>query len=1473
MDNRNPRYPVQPPGFGMMQGASQFIPPGIQLYSMMQQPMMSPQQMMGPAGIQPVQPAGMRHPQIGVPPPYTQQLAENYQAKVRVSKARMKGHMTMSAEEERKDLERKQQLQRLKQEFTKAASGGLEADVLIESMFGKSDKPNPKEEDGFGDFMGGPNEAVSESTRGSQSVSGHQSNITMVTSSLTSVVTGNMTSASNGGVQQISSITPPQQEKKDLMTMMFEYSDLTAPSKPKVFQKTSLKEINPTYNHLTASHIHLDSQQARKWDYMGTENLSDLFIAEAQKDKKSAALQPSKPSPASKHLSKPPPWLHDDSQIPQLYKQVLEASLVDGKINTDRLYPLLMLSGLQREMLGHIWGLANKETPGQLIKSELFTILALVALVQNNYKIVSTDILSRCPHPPVPVLNAMMASSGMMTSGDTSQSAISSDGSSQLAIPPGSTSQSAVLLSGAGQSTMPPGGTSQQVTVRSGPSQLMMHTALFSQQMSTVVYPGKLPSHLTNSSSPATLPVTQLPALAINQGAVPKTTQHDNDDDFEDFQVAPAPTNSKYFGNFLNEIKSEKQLPVKDEGKYLYKVPKPDDEAIAVSMSPEICQSTVRNFFCSDDSSEGGGSLDDEYYDGYKSPDSKPSDSSTSQFSTSDQSESEDFRNFDCYLDELSKKEQELKKDISPLHCSISTKGKQPQATPTPQKIPAVITLVNQLSSPSFHSSGGSNGSLDNFADFTEFKSASGSNVAYCKVQEVTSRMAEDISFSSIQQAQAIVTPGNKGVTQDSMEGNSEVSSRDIILIGDEDKYAALRNLGLYDDLSLVSLPATQGSSTFPSSQDEGQGAEDNWADFQGADFAQIHGGSEANTSLSNIYIPATDIAIKSGTSAGSESLNDRLVQTSSGETSVTVSSVSSSWAAFASPASKPAEIGDWTGYAISGIGISENKTIAAPSIQMGYPINNSTVYLTGQEEDDWADFQGSGVDRMHSFPIEEESSNQISLVQIRKENLHKDEVLNMFSVIHDHSPQIHLIKSKLEESQKISNKEEEEEFYTFSTSDISVHNNSNSDVHKQKPASAKTFNHELKEPEHSKTTNIPMDLDLRGPDEDLYPEPPPLDDSPTEEEDYYSRGYDFDDFMQPKSLEKKSSVNLHIFSSKKPSYVPTEKKTDDNRSQLNLDRKKSPVDLDDNDSLSSKDMYVSKDRNGTQGDDAQSVASLEFATGKRIHELKDMEGADSQSISSNEFGNFEISKLPNSHSESKSLDSLDLCTSDPSTDTATSEQEDKEVSFMSEMQDNQTNGIMFPILGDRYSGLLQDVPGSDRHLCEWQRCLGSCYQMIMDANNIFNSISSSAVCNEIMRSSRGADYVQGIIEIYRIVCRIALSMKTAALSNDKLQQLLKDINQAWNNLTAFLAGGSLMPDPHSLDFSSAVVLSDDVSSQYKACGICVLNVEIWPHGKDREEENTCLTYGGRQYHATCANFWINCVKPTLPALKLPELL
>ena len=74
-----------------------------------------------------------------------------------------------------------------------------------------------------------------------------------------------------------------------------------------------------------------------------------------------------------------------------------------------------------------------------------------------------------------------------------------------------------------------------------------------------------------------------------------------------------------------------------------------------------------------------------------------------------------------------------------------------------------------------------------------------------------------------------------------------------------------------------------------------------------------------------------------------------------------------------------------------------------------------------------------------------------------------------------------------------------------------------------------------------------------------------------------------------------------------------------------------------------------------------------------------------------------------------------------------------------------------------------------------------------------------------------------------------------------------------------------------TIDFASAALNADDVESRDRTCGLCLLDVDWQPC--DVSVSLPKLSYGGRQYHAACANFWINFVDLTLPSLTIPELL
>ncbi|EDL15730.1 AP1 gamma subunit binding protein 1, isoform CRA_b, partial [Mus musculus] len=195
------------------------------------------------------------------------------------------------------------------------------------------------------------------------------------------------------------------------------------------------------------------------------------------------------------------------------------------------------------------------------------------------------------------------------------------------------------------------------------------------------------------------------------------------------------------------------------------------------------------------------------------------------------------------------------------------------------------------------------------------------------------------------------------------------------------------------------------------------------------------------------------------------------------------------------------------------------------------------------------------------------------------------------------------------------------------------------------------------------------------------------------------------------------------------------------------------------------------------------------------------------------------------------------------------------------------------PVIRDKYKDLTGEVEENERYAYEWQRCLGSALDVIKKANDTLNGISSSAVCTEVIQSAQGMEYLLGVVEVYRVTKRVELGIKATAVCSEKLQQLLKDIDKVWNNLIGFMSLATLTPDENSLDFSSCMLRPGIKNAQELACGVCLLNVDSRSRAFNSETDSFKLAYGGHQYHASCANFWINCVEPKPPGLLLPDLL
>ncbi|XP_069610379.1 synergin gamma-like isoform X3 [Ranitomeya imitator] len=174
---------------------------------------------------------------------------------------------------------------------------------------------------------------------------------------------------------------------------------------------------------------------------------------------------------------------------------------------------------------------------------------------------------------------------------------------------------------------------------------------------------------------------------------------------------------------------------------------------------------------------------------------------------------------------------------------------------------------------------------------------------------------------------------------------------------------------------------------------------------------------------------------------------------------------------------------------------------------------------------------------------------------------------------------------------------------------------------------------------------------------------------------------------------------------------------------------------------------------------------------------------------------------------------------------------------------------------------------------------------VIQKANEILSSISQPSVCSEVLLSSQGADYISGVVEVYRLSKRMEGGMRARNIDCERLRLVLRDIELSWNNLQAFLSicpsllqtlvrksptwhhaqDSRLAPSQSTLDSAAEGASSDPSPCLQSCCGVCLLDkpVEEFPS----EERSGMLNVGGRPYHPSCANFWLHCVDPTLPIL------
>ncbi|XP_067307180.1 synergin gamma isoform X2 [Pseudorasbora parva] len=1101
---------------------------------------------------------------------------------------------------------------------------------------------------------------------------------------------------------------------------MFSSCDLTSDKKAQVSFKPWQAQTERSPRAQVTAQFH-SSTRARNWAQT-QDDFNSAFMTEIAPEPLATAqlppvadslpVQPSGASgvgvyPQQDMQPMVPAWLYNDSLIPELFKKVLDFTMTPAGIDTAKLYPILISSGLPREALGQIWALANRTTPGKLTKEELYTVLALIGVAQSGLTVMSLDILSQFPSPPVPNLPAMA-----------------------LAI-------NAVLPQ------------HQQPIMTQPPVSMAMPVA-------TPPVMGMTPN-----------PPAQPPASFISNFPPVQATKPD-DDDFQDFQEAPkAGAGDDSFTDFQGEtggafpsMKSSSQscvppmlTPVSGSSsssssdkyavfKQLSVEQQPAEPTAPVSDSGDKYSVFRELEQPSDRKPVGEGFADfksvsaDDGFTDFKTADAvsplDPPDQAKFQPTfpppfPSSQSLSH------SQPSSLAQPRNPLNMADLDLFTTMAPPAPAPTSTPDSKlnlfpSVPPSLVLASTVAKPSSVMG-------DDFGDFALFgSSSSSSEVAPATAVAGRGAVVQDdfadfMAFGSSRDQRSENDSGDGGG-----ESQTETSQQRQQIGGD--KYDVFKQLSLEGGLAYDDNKESGGGSFSSLKSDN-----DDFADFQSSKFCTALGASDKSlvdkvaafkqAKEDSASVKSLDLPSIGGSSVGKEDSEDAL----SVQLDMKLSDMGGDLKHVMSDSSLDLP------------GLSSHQPPAAESDDLKFdPFGTSAVSSLGSY--DWSDKDDLSSGQVKKLQGDSQGGLPSSAVVHRKET-------------------------------------------SFGSSENITHTT---------VAKVTTF---------------------------------PIEDGGSTAENQFEAFADFGSIEQSGQDDDDDFGDFASTVSEKSDSPPGITEAEGNQSEMT-------------------------DEFGAFQGDKPKFGKSDFLKASAQPKVKS-----SEEMIKNELATFDLS-VQGSHKRSHSLGEKEIVRSIPS---PAPEQPFRDRS------NTLNEKPALPIIRDKYKDLTGEVEESERYAYEWQRCLESALQVITTANNTLNGISSSTVCTEVIQSAQGMEYLLGVVEVYRVTKRVELGIKATAVCSEKLQELLKDISRVWNNLIGFMSLANLTPDESSLDFSSCILRHGIRNAKELACGVCLLNVDSRSKAFNSETDNFKLMYGGHQYHASCANFWINCVEPKPPGLILPDLL
>nr|XP_033952719.1 synergin gamma isoform X2 [Pseudochaenichthys georgianus] len=1021
-----------------------------------------------------------------------------------------------------------------------------------------------------------------------------------------------------------------------------------------------------------------------------------------------------------------PAWVYNDSLIPEMFQKVLEFTMTPAGIDTAKLYPILMSSGLPREALGQIWASANRTTPGMLTKEELYTVLALIGVAQSGLPTMNVEILGQFPSPPVPNLPALamalapvMHQQQMMTKPQVSMAMAMPTPAPPVmtmkptAPAPAPSNTNFIASFPAAQGTKADDDDFQdfQEAPKAGAGEPPFTE--FQGESGGSFPPTIAPQHqniapalLTPVSGSSSASITAsdkyavFKQLSVDQPAEPTPPVSDGGDKYSVFRQLEPPVDKKPFGEGFADFKSVSA----DDGFTDFKT--------ADSVSPLEPSDQAKIF-----------------------QPAFPSAFPTSQSLQQLPQQQQPPVSLSQSKNPLNMADLDLFSSIAPSVTAPSET--KPSTFPSVSVPPSLVLLPGGAKPPG--------GGTDDFGDFALFGMASDAaqaSAAGGAVAVPQDDFADFMAFGS-SGGEPKGECGSVGVL------GGETSTQQRPQQG-SDKYDVFKQLSLEGGLTYEDTKESGGGSYSSLKSDT-----DDFADFQSSKFCTALGASEKTlvdkvaafkqAKEDSASVKSLDLPSIGGSSVGKDDSEDAL----SVQLDMKLSDMGGDLKHVMSDSSLDLP------------GLSAHQPPATDGDDMKFdPFGTSALSTLASY--DWSDREEClpEVRKPQGF----EGASLPSLVPAQRKELTFGSTENITS------RSVAKITTSFATEDSSSTDDRFEAFADFGSSEQGG----------------------------------------------------------VDDED------DFGDFASTVSEKSDSPA------------ATAEAGFEGNQSEAS-------------------------DEFGAFQADKPKFGKSDFLKASAQTKVKS-----SEEMIKNELATFDLC-VQGSHKRSHSLGDKEIGRSPPS---PAPEQPFRDRS------NTLSEKPALPVIRDKYKDLTGEVEESERYAYEWQRCLESALEVITKANNILNSISSSAVCTEVIQSAQGMEYLLGVVEVYRVTRRVELGVKATAVCSEKLQQLLKDISRVWNNLMGFMSLAKLAPDETSLDFSSCILRHGIKNAKELACGVCLLNVDsrskrkeestigrLFKRAFNSETDNFKLLYGGHQYHASCANFWINCVEPKPPGLILPDLL